>query len=59
MIAKVYIQKRGKNKKSRGRRGLTLARIVLHHNKNFRGVRPKKKRNGHNRARSDATTILP
>jgi hypothetical protein len=25
-----------KNKKSRGRRGLTLARIAVDHNKNFR-----------------------
>jgi hypothetical protein len=51
MIVKIY-RKRGKNKRSRGRRGLTLARIVLCHNKNFRGSRPKRERNGKNRART-------
>jgi hypothetical protein len=34
LIVKVYL-KRGKNKKELGRRGLTLARIVVGHNKNF------------------------
>jgi hypothetical protein len=54
-------RKRGKNEKSRGerRRGLTLARIVLHHNKNFRGACPKRERNGKNRARSGVATVLP
>jgi hypothetical protein len=58
MIAKIYIEK-GKNKKSRGRRGLTLARIVLHHNKTFSGAHSKRERNGKNRARSGATIVLP
>jgi hypothetical protein len=40
-------------------RGLTHARIILCHNKNFRGVRPKLERNGKNRARSGTATILP
>jgi hypothetical protein len=48
-IVKIY-RKRDKNKKSRGKRGLTLVRIVLHHNKNFRGARPKRERSGKNRA---------
>jgi hypothetical protein len=40
------IEKRGKNKKSRGRRGLTLARIIVNHNKNFRGKNIKKGKKG-------------
>jgi hypothetical protein len=36
MIVKIYRDERGKNKKSRGRRGLTLTKIILHHHKNFR-----------------------
>jgi hypothetical protein len=36
--------KKGKNKKSRGRRGLTLTRIVLCHNKNFRDASKKGKK---------------
>jgi hypothetical protein len=60
MIVKVKIYRgRSKNKKSRGRRGLTLTIIILHHHKNFRGVRPKRKRNGKNRARTGAATVLP
>jgi hypothetical protein len=58
MIAKIYI-KRGTNKRSRGRRGLILERIILHHNKNFRWAHPKRKRNSKNRVRSGTTTILP
>jgi hypothetical protein len=37
MIVKIY-RERGKNRKSRGeerRRGLTLTRIILHHNMNL------------------------
>jgi hypothetical protein len=48
MIGKMYIEK-GKNKKCRGRGGrrrLTLVRIVLYHNKNFRGAHPKRETNG-------------
>jgi hypothetical protein len=45
MIAKIYIEKGTKTKRVGGR-GLTLTRIVLRHNKNFRGVRPKRERNG-------------
>jgi hypothetical protein len=41
------------------RRGLTLARIVLHHDENLRGACPKRERNDKNEAVSDATTILP
>jgi hypothetical protein len=41
------------------RTGITVTRIVFHHNKNFRGMRPKRERNGKNRARSSAATILP
>jgi hypothetical protein len=54
-------RKRDTKKKSRRewRRGLTLIRIVLHHNKNFRGTHPKKEINGKNRARSGVTTVLP
>jgi hypothetical protein len=48
MIVKIY-RKRGKKTKRVGGRGLTLKRIVLHHNKiivlhqnkKFRGTRPK------------------
>jgi hypothetical protein len=58
MIVKIY-RERGKNKKSRGRRGLTLTRIILRHSKNFIGVHPKKERNGKNGVRSSTTTILP
>jgi hypothetical protein len=61
MIIKIY-RKRDKNKKRRRRRGLTLIRIVLCHNENFRGARPKMKRNGKNRknrARSDTVIIVP
>jgi hypothetical protein len=43
--------KRGKNKKSRRRRGLTLARIIVDKNKNFRGKCPKRKTKGKNRTR--------
>jgi hypothetical protein len=32
-------------------RGLTLTKIILHHNKNFRGSHPKKERNGKNKVR--------
>jgi hypothetical protein len=54
-------RKRAKTKRVGGgrRRGLTLARIILHHNKNFRGAHPKRERNGKNRARSGTATILP
>jgi hypothetical protein len=60
MIVRVY-RKMSKNKESweETRRGQTLARIVLHHNKNFRGACPKRERNGKNRARTCAATILP
>jgi hypothetical protein len=60
MIAKIH-RKRGKNKKSRGerKRGLTLARIVLHHNKNFRGERPKRERNSKNKARTGQDQAAP
>jgi hypothetical protein len=60
MIAKIY-RKRGKNKMSRGerRRGLTLERIVLHHNKNFRGEHPKRERNGKNKARTGQDRAPP
>jgi hypothetical protein len=50
MIVKIY-RERGKNKKNRGRRGLTLTRIILYHNKNFRGARLKRKINGKNGVR--------
>jgi hypothetical protein len=62
LIVKIYRAERGKNKKSRVEermRGLTLTRIILHHHKNFRGVYPKRERNGKNRARSGTTTVLP
>jgi uncharacterized protein YacL len=49
MIVKIY-RERDKNKKSRGRRGLTLLRIILHHHKKFRGIHPKRKRNSKNMA---------
>jgi hypothetical protein len=42
--------KRGKNKKSRERRELTLTKIV---------VGPKRKINGKNRTSSGAATVLP
>jgi hypothetical protein len=58
MIVKIYREK-GKNKKSRGRRGLTLTIIILRHHKNFSGAPPKRKRNGKNRVRSGAATFLP
>jgi hypothetical protein len=45
MIVKIY-REMGKNKKSRGRRGLTLTRIILRHHKNFRGAYTKRERNG-------------
>jgi hypothetical protein len=35
VIVKIY-REMGKNKRSRGRRGLTLIRIILHYHKNFR-----------------------
>jgi hypothetical protein len=57
MIVKIY-RERGKNKNSRGRRGLTLTRIILRHHKNFRGVHPKGEINGKNRARSGTATVL-
>jgi hypothetical protein len=57
MTVKTY-RERGKNKKSMWMRGLTLTRIILHHHKNFRRARPKRKRNDNNRAISDATTVL-
>jgi hypothetical protein len=37
------------------RRELTLERIILHHNKNFRGARPKRERNGKNRSHDYST----
>jgi hypothetical protein len=49
---------RGKNNRSRERRGLTLRRIMLYYNKIFRGSCPKGKRNGKNRIRSGAATAL-
>jgi hypothetical protein len=60
VIVKIY-RKRAKTKRVGGerRRGITVTRIVFHHNKNFRGMRPKRERNGKNRARSSAATILP
>jgi hypothetical protein len=58
MIVKIY-KKIGKNKKSKGRRELTLTRIVLHHNKIFRVTRPKRKRNGMNIARTRQDQALP
>jgi hypothetical protein len=39
---------RDKNKKSRGRRGLTLTRIILHHNNIFR-EHVQKGKNGKNK----------
>jgi hypothetical protein len=56
MIVKIQWSK---NKKSRGRRGLTLARIILHHRNNFRGPHSKREINGKNRAGSSAATVLP
>jgi hypothetical protein len=58
MIVKIY-RERGKNKKSRGTRGLTLTRIIICHHKKFRGAHSKRERNGKNRARSGAITVLP
>jgi hypothetical protein len=58
MIVKIY-RERGKNKNRRGRRGITLTRIILCHHKNFSAARPKRERNGNNRARSDATIVPP
>jgi hypothetical protein len=40
-------------------RGLTLVRIVLHHNENFRGTCLKRERHGKNMARSAVATTLP
>jgi hypothetical protein len=60
MMAKMYIEKGAKTKRVGGEEErLTLARIILHHNKNFRGAHPKRERNGKNRARSGTATILP
>jgi hypothetical protein len=50
--------KKGQKPKEWARRGLTLARIILHHNKNFSGACPKRERNSKNRTRSGATTVL-
>jgi hypothetical protein len=47
MIVKIY-RKKGKNKRSTGRRGLTHTKIVLRHKKKFRGTHPKRERNGKN-----------
>jgi hypothetical protein len=58
MIVKIY-RERGKNKKSKGRRGLTLTRITLPHHKNFRGAHPKRERNGKNRASTGQDRALP
>jgi hypothetical protein len=58
MIIKIY-RERDKNKKSRGRRGLTLTRIILRHHKNFREACLKRGRNGKNRAISGSATVLP
>jgi hypothetical protein len=58
MIVKIY-RERGKNKKNRGRRGLTLTRIILYHNKNFRGARLKRKINGKNGVRIGQDQVLP
>jgi hypothetical protein len=54
MIAKIYKEKGHKQKEWWGdwRRGITLARIVLHHNKNFRGAYPKRERNDKSTART-------
>jgi hypothetical protein len=45
MIVKIY-RERGKNKKSWGRRGLTLTRIIFCNNKKFRGTYQKGKERG-------------
>jgi hypothetical protein len=45
MIVKIYGE-RGKNKKSWGRRGLTLTRIIFCNNKKFRGTYQKGKERG-------------
>jgi hypothetical protein len=58
MIVKTYL-KGDKNKNSRKGRGLTLARIVLCHDNNFRGKCLKRERNGKNRVILGAVTILP
>jgi hypothetical protein len=58
MIVKIY-RKKGKNKKSAGRRGLTLTRIVLRHNKNFRGTHPKGEINGKNMAKTGKDRAPP
>jgi hypothetical protein len=41
------------------RRGLTLTRIMLHHHKIFREPRPKRKRNGKNRGRTEQDRTPP
>jgi hypothetical protein len=53
------IEKGAKTKRVGGGRGLTLARIVLHHNKKFRGAHPKRERNGKTSARLGIATVLP
>jgi hypothetical protein len=58
MIAKIYIEIGEKTKRLGGRRGQTLARIVIHDNKNFRWAHLKRKRNSNNRAISGVTTVL-
>jgi hypothetical protein len=40
-------------------RGLNLARIILCHNKNFRGARLKRERNGKNKARTEQDQAPP
>jgi hypothetical protein len=53
MIVMIYRAERGKNKKSKGRRGLTLTRVILCHHKNFREHVQKRKemvRTGQDRA---------
>jgi hypothetical protein len=53
MIVKINRAERGKNKKSRQRRGLSLTRIILHQHKNFRERVQKEKamvRTGQDRA---------
>jgi hypothetical protein len=42
----------GKNNRSRGRRGLTLTRIMLRYHKIFGDGTQKRKRNGKNRERT-------
>jgi hypothetical protein len=51
-----------KNKNSRGRRELTLARIVVCHNKNLEAHIKKRKemvRTGQNKTRLGTATVLP